>query len=126
MIRLIVGTKGSGKTKAMIDMINESVRTSKGSVVVVEKGHREQGKIGKVSDVRAERGECIVEGVNRVSSRRAHHDSPSRLSPCLFLHVYPRPLRPQKNSSDFSDDLLECLESWLFNHGMALQLDDSR
>ena len=38
MIRLIVGTKGSGKTKAMIDMINESVRTSKGSVVVVEKG----------------------------------------------------------------------------------------
>ena len=25
MIRLIVGTKGSGKTKAMIDMINESV-----------------------------------------------------------------------------------------------------
>ena len=39
MIRLIVGTKGSGKTKAMIDMINESVRTTKGSVVVVEKGH---------------------------------------------------------------------------------------
>ena len=38
MIRLIVGTKGSGKTKAMIDMINESVRTSKGSVVVVEQG----------------------------------------------------------------------------------------
>ena len=38
MIRLIVGTKGSGKTKAMIDMINESVRTSKGNVVVVEKG----------------------------------------------------------------------------------------
>ena len=38
MIRLIVGTKGSGKTKAMIDMINESVRTTKGSVVVVEKG----------------------------------------------------------------------------------------
>ena len=38
MIRLIVGTKGSGKTKAMLDMINESVRTTKGSVVVVEKG----------------------------------------------------------------------------------------
>ncbi len=38
MIRLIVGTKGSGKTKAMIDMINDSVKTSKGSVVVVEKG----------------------------------------------------------------------------------------
>ena len=38
MIKLIVGTKGSGKTKAMIDMINDSVKTSKGNVVVVEKG----------------------------------------------------------------------------------------
>mgnify|MGYP007015031129 FL=1 len=27
MIKLIVGTKGSGKTKAMIDMINDSVKT---------------------------------------------------------------------------------------------------
>ena len=33
MIKLIVGTKGSGKTKAMIDMINDSVKTSKGNVV---------------------------------------------------------------------------------------------
>ena len=32
MIKLIVGTK------AMIDMINDSVKTSKGNVVVVEKG----------------------------------------------------------------------------------------
>ena len=38
MIKLIVGAKGSGKTKAMIDMINDSVKTSKGNVVVVEKG----------------------------------------------------------------------------------------
>lgn len=38
MIKLIVGTKGSGKTKAMIDMINEDVKTTKGNIVVVEKG----------------------------------------------------------------------------------------
>lgn len=38
MIKLIVGTKGSGKTKAMIDMINEEVKNTKGNVVVVEKG----------------------------------------------------------------------------------------
>ena len=38
MIKLIVGTKGSGKTKAMIDMINYAVKTTKGNVVVVEKG----------------------------------------------------------------------------------------
>ena len=38
MIKLIVGAKGSGKTKAMIDQINDAVKTSKGNVVVVEKG----------------------------------------------------------------------------------------
>ena len=37
MIKLIVGAKGSGKTKAMIDQINDAVKTSKGNVVV-EKG----------------------------------------------------------------------------------------
>ena len=35
MIKLIVGTKGSGKTKAMIDQINDAVKTSKGNVVVL-------------------------------------------------------------------------------------------
>lgn len=29
MIKLIVGTKGSGKTKAMIDQINDAVKTSR-------------------------------------------------------------------------------------------------
>lgn len=38
MIKLIVGTKGSGKTKAMIDMINTAVKTTNGNIVVVEKG----------------------------------------------------------------------------------------
>lgn len=38
MIKLIVGTKGSGKTKAMIDQINTAVKTTNGNVVVVEKG----------------------------------------------------------------------------------------
>ncbi len=38
MIKLIVGSKGSGKTKAMIDMINNAVKTTNGNIVVVEKG----------------------------------------------------------------------------------------
>ena len=39
MIKLIVGTKGSGKTKAMIDMINDSVKTSKGKRRCRREGH---------------------------------------------------------------------------------------
>lgn len=38
MIKLIVGNKGFGKTKAMIQMANDAVKTSNGNVVCVEKG----------------------------------------------------------------------------------------
>ena len=37
MIKLIVGTKRSGKTKTMIDRINEATKTATGNVVVIEK-----------------------------------------------------------------------------------------
>lgn len=39
MIKLIVGNKGSGKTKTLINMVNEAAKTSKGNVVCVEKGN---------------------------------------------------------------------------------------
>jgi len=38
MIKLIVGNKGAGKTKTLINMANAAVKTSNGNVVVVEKG----------------------------------------------------------------------------------------
>lgn len=38
MVKLIVGIKGSGKTKALISMVNDAVEKSNGSVVCVEKG----------------------------------------------------------------------------------------
>lgn len=37
MIKLIVGTKGSGKTKTLIDMINAATKTTAGNIVVIEK-----------------------------------------------------------------------------------------
>ncbi len=37
MIKLIVGSKGTGKTKILIDEVNKAARTSNGSVVCVEK-----------------------------------------------------------------------------------------
>lgn len=38
MIKLIVGNKGSGKTKTLINMINDAVKTTAGNIVCVEKG----------------------------------------------------------------------------------------
>ena len=38
MIKLIIGNKGSGKTKKLIDLVNAAAKTNPGSVVCVEKG----------------------------------------------------------------------------------------
>ena len=38
MIKMIVGLKGSGKTKTLINMVNEAGASTKGSVVCIEKG----------------------------------------------------------------------------------------
>ena len=37
MIKLIVGPKGAGKTKTMIDMIDNATKTTSGNIVVIEK-----------------------------------------------------------------------------------------
>ena len=38
MVKLIIGNKGSGKTKKLIDMVNSTAAASNGSVVCVELG----------------------------------------------------------------------------------------
>ena len=40
MIKLIVGIKGTGKTKQLIDMANAAVTATKGCVICVEKGNK--------------------------------------------------------------------------------------
>ncbi|MCQ2463263.1 MAG: hypothetical protein MJ177_07670 [Clostridia bacterium] len=37
MIQLIIGHKGSGKTKRLVELVNEALETSNGNVVCVEK-----------------------------------------------------------------------------------------
>ncbi len=38
MIKAIIGTKGTGKTKKLIEMVNEAAKTEKGNVVCLEYG----------------------------------------------------------------------------------------
>lgn len=40
MVKLIVGLKGSGKTKHLVEMANKAVETSPGNVVCIEKGNK--------------------------------------------------------------------------------------
>ena len=37
MLKLIVGTKGAGKTKTMLEMIDKATKTTSGNIVVIEK-----------------------------------------------------------------------------------------
>lgn len=38
MLKLMIGVKGTGKTKALINLVNEAVENSHGDVVCIEKG----------------------------------------------------------------------------------------
>ena len=40
MIKLFIGGKGSGKTKTLIELVNNAAKTSDGSVVCIEKGDK--------------------------------------------------------------------------------------
>lgn len=40
MMKLIIGKKGSGKTKTLIDMVNSALDATKGDVVCIEKGDK--------------------------------------------------------------------------------------
>ena len=40
MIKLFIGGKGSGKTKTLIELVNNAVSASKGNVVCIEKGDK--------------------------------------------------------------------------------------
>ena len=40
MVKLLIGHKGSGKTKKMIDLANECVETAMGSIVFINKNSR--------------------------------------------------------------------------------------
>ena len=40
MIKLVIGSKGSGKTKTLIELTNSAAESTKGSVVCIEKGDK--------------------------------------------------------------------------------------
>ena len=40
MVKLIIGVKGTGKTKALISMVNEAAEKTNGTVVCIEKGDK--------------------------------------------------------------------------------------
>lgn len=40
MLKLIMGVKGMGKTKTLIEMVNDSAKSDKGDVICIEKGSK--------------------------------------------------------------------------------------
>ena len=40
MVKILIGHKGSGKTKRMIELANSSVQTAKGSIIFINKNSR--------------------------------------------------------------------------------------
>ena len=46
MVKLIAGSRGSGKTKRLIQMVNDAAKVTKGNVVCIEKGDSLKFDIG--------------------------------------------------------------------------------
>jgi ABC-type proline/glycine betaine transport system ATPase subunit len=42
MVKLIMGLKGMGKTKMLIDLVNTAVESENGDVVCIEKGYNKR------------------------------------------------------------------------------------
>ena len=40
MLKIIIGVKGTGKTKTLVEMVNTTAEQSEGSVVCLEKGEK--------------------------------------------------------------------------------------
>ena len=40
MLKIIIGVKGTGKTKTLVEMVNTTAEKSEGSVVCLEKGEK--------------------------------------------------------------------------------------
>lgn len=40
MVKLLIGHKGSGKTNQMIQLANDNIKTSDGSIIFINKNHR--------------------------------------------------------------------------------------
>ena len=66
MIKIIAGNKGSGKTKRLIDMTNETAKTTSGNVVFLDKDNSYMYEIDrairfdKVNDYRVQSAEMFL------------------------------------------------------------------
>ncbi len=91
MIKLIVGLKGTGKTKTLIEKVNAATEASKGSVICLEKGDKLRYDIKyqarlidveeyKIDDAHGLR--CFVAGLHASNSDITHIFIDSALKIC--------------------------------------------
>ena len=50
MLKLLIGVKGTGKTKTLIEMVNDALSKTQGDVVCIEKGVKNWEDDGEVAD----------------------------------------------------------------------------
>ncbi|MBQ9747874.1 MAG: hypothetical protein IJV98_03735 [Clostridia bacterium] len=91
MIKLIVGLKGSGKTKTLISQVNAATETSHGSVICLEKGDKlrfdikYQARLIDVEEYNIDNAHglrCFVAGLHASNSDITHIFIDSALKIC--------------------------------------------
>ena len=112
MIKLIVGKKGSGKTKTLIDMVNDSLNTTNGDVVCIEKGDKlkydikYQCRLIDAEEYHVEDGQSLFGFIAGILA--SNHDVTD-----LFIDSA---LKICQNDADSFDKFLDELEALLADH----------
>ena len=116
MVKLIMGLKGSGKTKQLVTDINEAVKNETGSMVCIEKGTKlrydidirvrlidyqeySMGTLTFLKGLRAISTSATSSSTASTSSSRMRASPRSRTSSCGAISSAPRTTCPSPSSS---------------------------
>ena len=121
MVKLIMGLKGSGKTKQLVTDINEAVKNETGSMVCIEKGTKlrydidirvrlidyQEYSMGTLTFLKASSAACMraistsatSSSTASTSSSRMRASPRSRTSSCGAISSAPRTTCPSPSSS---------------------------
>lgn len=125
MVKLIVGKKGTGKTKALIDGINNSINTEHGDIIFISNGDRHildvnhSIRLIDVETIDTETFRILKSFINGILSQ--NYDITSIFVDSLFKIVPD----DKENLADFIDDLDEISEKNNIKFTICISADKS-
>lgn len=121
MLKLIIGSKGTGKTKTLIELVNKALAETKGSVVCIEKGDKLKFDV-KYQCRLIDTDAYCVDGANALYGFIAGILASNHDVSDLFIDSA---LKICRNETKCFDEFLDKLEALASKHGVKCVLTSS-